>query len=118
MPRSPKPCAQYADSSQVVRRRGENIAAARDRTIGNKRKQRDDESSAPGAGQATADKVSGRSDKKSKRDHKDKGSKERKPRKEKAEDVQPAVVEKKGIEKEGQNIGSLIGRKRRRKAGK
>lgn len=27
-------------------------------------------------------------------------------------------VEKRGIEKDGQNIGSLIGRKRRRKAGK
>lgn len=103
----------------MVRRRGEKITAARDGLIGAKRKQRDDDTTIA-AEDSDDQKSSARSGKKTKRDHKDKNGKarDRKLPRDQTESKKPVVVEKKGIEKEGQNIGSMIGRKRRRKAGK
>jgi nucleolar protein 4 len=119
-----------AHSIQVVKRRGEKIVAARDGLIGNKRKDRDDET-ATNEGDVQAGKRKrggdgkreGKDGKDGKRDRKDRDGKDGKDRsrsKSSKEDakVTPAPQEKKGIEKEGVSMGSMIGRKRRRKAGK
>lgn len=124
-----------ADTIQVVKRRGEKIVAARDGLIGNKRKDRDDESqshgqAAEGRGRGRDGELGeSRADKKPKKDHK--GGKDRKDRKDgKGRDAKPESSKPKdnddkskpkgagGIAAGGPSIGSLIGRKRRMKAGK
>lgn len=111
----------------MIKRRGEKITAARDGTIGSKRKQREEdagEEEVEDASNVRRDSKKPRGAGQSKREEKgkDRGGKGAKGNKgdskapESAPPPPPAA--KNGIEKDGRSIGSLIGRKRRRKAGK
>jgi hypothetical protein len=113
---------------QVVKRRGEKMTADRDgpgpseRSQDRKRKNRDGEAGEAGDAQAGDRSNADKKPKTDKKDRKDK-SKGKRSRDDAsaqapAEVAAPAPAEKKGLEKDGQSIGSLIGRKRRRKAGK
>ena len=109
------------------------MTAVRDGTdaySSNKRKDRDDETDDKAEGSSGSKKPkaeSGEHEKSTKRGKERRDRSKGKALREEAAKSAPAPssnvkadgpVEKRGIEKDGQNIGSLIGRKRRRKAGK
>lgn len=114
----------------MVKRRGEKITAARDGTIGTKRKDREDDSAPAADGEPKSGKRlrgsggAGGGDKREGKDRDRDGKRDKSDRKDKAPKHAAAApapapdAEKKGIEKEGVSMGSMIGRKRRRKAGK